>query len=153
MASTVRGSLAHHQLWPSQNSGRIAHAIRVVDLRGRPVTVAHFHGVRMASGKADTPERLRQAEQVSALLDRVSGPDDLVVVTGDFNVLPDSVTFRVLERTGPTDLVGTADTRTSTYSKPSRHANYLLVSYPDAVVSFQVLTESEVPDHRPLLDI
>lgn len=129
----------------------MAHAVRVADRDGGRFTVAHLHGVRLASGKGDTPQRRRQAEAVAALVGRVRGPDDLVVVTGDLNILPDSETFDVLGRAGLTDLVGTTDTRTSVYTKHVRHADYLLVSDPGAVASFEVLAEPEVSDHRPLV--
>ena len=72
-------------------------------------------------------------------------------MAGDLNVLPDSETFEVLARSGLVDLVGRADTRTSAYPKPVRHAGYLLVSDRDAVSSFEVLTAPEVSDHRPLV--
>jgi endonuclease/exonuclease/phosphatase family metal-dependent hydrolase len=78
----------------------------------------------------------------------VRGPGDLVVVCGDFNLLPGSETFGVL---GLTDLVGTADTRTSHYRKPVRHASYLLVSDPAAVERFEILAAPEVSDHRALI--
>lgn len=149
--SFVHGSFAHHDAWPSEDRGRVAHAVRVADGDGRCVTAAHLHGVRMASGKGDTPQRWRQAEQVAALVGRVRRPGDLVVVAGDLNILPDSETFEVLGRAGLTDLVGDIDTRTSAYTKPLRHADYLLVSARDAVASFEVLAAPEVSDHRPLV--
>lgn len=150
-AAFVHGEFADHTAWPSENRGRLAHAIRVSDGDGRQATVAHLHGVRMASGKGDNPQRRLQAERVTALVDRVRGTDDLVVVTGDLNVLPGSETFEIFGQAGLTDLVGARDTRTSVYRKPLRHANYLLVSDVRAVASFEVLTEPEVSDHRPLV--
>jgi endonuclease/exonuclease/phosphatase family metal-dependent hydrolase len=150
-AAFVHGGFAHHDAWPAEDRGRVAHAVRVVDGTGRGLSVTHLHGVRMSSGKADTPARRRQAERVAALVERVREPRDLVVVGGDLNVLPGSETFDVLARAGLTDLVGFTDTRTSTYLKPVRHASYLLVSDPAAVASFTVLTEPEVSDHRPLV--
>ena len=66
-------------------------------------------------------------------------------------MLPDSVTFERLAAVGMTDLVGTADTRTSRYTKPIRHADYLLVSDPAAVARFEIVASPEVSDHRPLL--
>ena len=76
------------------------------------------------------------------------------MVCGDLNLLPDSETFAVLGAIGLIDLVGATDTRSWRYTKPIRHANYLMVSDPDAVSRFEVLTEPEVSDHRPLvLDI
>ncbi len=149
-ASFVHGTFDHHDAWPSEDRGRVAHAVRVAGGDGR-ATVAHLHGVRMSAGKGDTPPRRRQAEQVAALVGRVRGPGDLVVVAGDLNVLPDSETFEVLGRAGLTDLVGDADTRSSAYPKPSRHADYLLVSEPAAVESFEILAAPEVSDHRPLV--
>lgn len=150
-ASFVHGAFAHHDVWPAEDRGRVAHAVRVVDGDGRHVTVAHLHGVRMASGKGDTPQRRRQAERVAALVGRVADPGDVVVVAGDLNLLPGSETFEILGRAGLTDLVGDTDTRTSVYPKPVRHADYLLVSDPDAVASFEVRTAPEVSDHRPLV--
>jgi hypothetical protein len=57
----------------------------------------------------------------------------------------------VLADLGLVDLVGEADTRTSRYRKPVRHASYLLVPDPAAIDRFQILAEPEVSDHRALL--
>lgn len=73
------------------------------------------------------------------------------MVCGDFNLLPDSTTFKVLAGLGLTDLVGVADPRTSRYPKPLRHASYLLVSDPDAVRRFEIAPAPEVSDHRALV--
>ncbi len=147
----VHGDFAHHEVWPAENRGRLAHALRVADDDGVCVTVVQTHGVRFASGKGDSPARRAQAERLAALATRVRRPADVVVVAGDLNVLPDSETFEVLGAIGLTDLVGTSDTRTSSYTKPTRHASYLLTSSVDAVKSFEIVTEPEVSDHRPLV--
>lgn len=78
-------------------------------------------------------------------------PDDRLVVCGDLNLLPDSATFDTLGALGLVDLVGTADTRTSRYAKPLRHADYLLVNRPHEVQRFEIVAEPEVSDHRPLV--
>lgn len=147
----VHGAFAHHDVWPAQDRGRLAHAVRVVGRAGTGVTVAHFHGVRMSAGKNDTPQRRRQAERVAGLIGRVRRPEDVVIAAGDMNILPDSETFEILANIGLTDLVGQSDTRTSAYVKPGRHASYLLVSDVDAVASFEVVATPEVSDHRPLV--
>lgn len=153
-ASFVYGHFAHHTRWPAEDRARLANAVRVDDGTGRPVTVVHLHGVRMSSGKGDSPTRRGQAERLAALITRVRKEGDLVVAAGDLNLLPNSETFRVLRGVGLTDLVREADTRTSAYAKPLRHANYLLVSDLTAVAAFEVLADPEVSDHRPLvLDI
>ncbi|EGD41718.1 endonuclease/exonuclease/phosphatase family protein [Nocardioidaceae bacterium Broad-1] len=126
-------------------------AVRVVDRAGgRQVCVLQLHGLRDPAGKGDTPARREQAERLAAFVEATRAPGDLVVVAGDLNLLPDSATFDVLRRIGLQDLVGTADTRTSSYLKPVRHASYLLVSDPEAVAGFRVRTEPEVSDHRIL---
>ena len=149
-AAHVHGRFAHHEQWPEEDRGRVAHAVRVAE-GDRAVTVAHTHGVRLAAGKGDTPARRRQAQRLVELVDRVREPGDVTVVAGDLNVLPGSETLGVLADAGLVDLVGAADTRTSSYAKPVRSASYLLVSDPAAVRSFEVLAAPEVSDHRPLV--
>lgn len=134
---------------------RSAHAMRLFDFGiGGAVVVAHMHGLRDPGGKADTPARLRQAERLAEMVRSVASEGDRIVVCGDFNVLPDSRTFAVLAGLGLTDLVtarGFADTRTSHYAKPVRHADYMLVNAAVEVVRFEVVAEPEVSDHRPLV--
>jgi endonuclease/exonuclease/phosphatase family metal-dependent hydrolase len=151
-ASTVHGTFTEHDEWPPDNRPRTAVALRLVEPgAGRAVTLVHLHGLRDRRGKADTPDRRAQAERIAHLVEAIREPDDLVVVCGDLNLLPDSRTFALLATVGLVDLVGTADTRTSQYAKPVRHAGYLLVSEPAAVRRFEILTEPEVSDHRALL--
>lgn len=133
---------------------RSAHVIRVYDHRAaRVVTLAQMHGLRITGGKHDTPERAVQATRFLDLWRGVAAPGDLSVLCGDFNLEPDSETFRVFARAGFTELVtagGHATTRTSYYKKPGRFADYMLVDQPDAVTRFDVVTSPEVSDHCPL---
>jgi endonuclease/exonuclease/phosphatase family metal-dependent hydrolase len=151
-ASFVHGAFVDHQEWAIADRPRLVQAVRLVDrTAARTVTVAHLHGLRDPEGKHDTPARRAQAERLVRLVDGVRQPDDLTVVCGDFNLLPDSETFNLLAAVGLVDLVGTTDTRTSRYTKPVRHANYLLVSDVDAVQRFETPATPEVSDHRPLI--
>lgn len=148
----VHDRYRHHDRWPTSNRPRAALAVRVVaPPTGRPVTVVQLHGLRDEAGKHDTPARDEQARRLSELVERTRESGDITVVCGDLNLLPDSRTFDVLGRIGLTDLVGDADTRTTRYDKPVRHAGYLLVSDPAAVRSFEILADPEVSDHRPLV--
>ena len=148
----VHGQFLDHVEWTVADRPRIALAVRTIDRAvGRSVWVVQVHGLRDPAGKADIPARHRQAERLAELVRRIRSPHDLVVVCGDFNLLPDSETFDVLAEIGLTDLVGTADTRTSRYRKPVRHASYLLVSDVAAVKRFEILIEPEVSDHRALI--
>lgn len=142
----------HRDHWPTGGRPRNALAVRVHDRRARRfVTVVNLHGLRDPLGKVDTPARHAQAERLAALIKEARQDDDLTVVCGDFNLLPDSKTFQILADLGLTDLVGEADTRTSRYPKPLRHASYLLVSDPGAVERFEIVTAPEVSDHRALV--
>ncbi|NUO99507.1 MAG: endonuclease [Nonomuraea sp.] len=152
-AAFVHGSYAEHRDgWPSDGRPRAALAVRVFDRRARRfVTVVNLHGLRDTQGKADTPARRAQAERLADLVTGVREDGDLTVVCGDLNVLPGSETFGVLAKLGLTDLVRDADTRTSRYPRPVRHASYLLVSDPAAVQRFEIATTPEVSDHRALI--
>lgn len=149
-AKHVHGGFTHREQWPAEDRGRVAHAVRVAE-GSRTVTVAHTHGVRLASGKGDFPAGREQAQRLVELVERVREPGDVTVVAGDLNVLPGSETLRVLAESGLVDLVGDADTRTSRYAKPVRSASYVLVSDPATVRSFEVIAAPEVSDHRPLV--
>lgn len=152
-ARFAHGAFTEHASWPRGGRPRIAQAIRV-SAAHRSFTVVHFHGLRDPLGKFDTPERIAQATRLAELVRDTQGPNDHLIVCGDFNVLPDSSTFDILAGIGLTDLVGNADTRTSRYTKPNRHANYMLVSDPEDVIAFTAAQEPEVSDHRILtLDI
>ena len=148
----VHGQFVDHDEWTVADRPRIALAVHAVDrAAGRSVWVVQVHGLRDPQGKGDTPARHRQAERLAGLVRRIRGAHDLVVVCGDFNLLPDSATFGVLAELGLVDLVGTADTRSSHYRKPVRHASYLLVSDVAAVKRFEIPAEPQVSDHRALI--
>ena len=144
--------------WGEHPRPRNAHCLRIMNYRsGRIETVAHLHGLRDPAGKGDTPARAAQASALVQLLRRGWTPGEPLVLCGDFNVLPDSITFHSLAQLGLVDLVtsrGFSDTRTSHYAKPERFADYLLVTPEVAVAAFDVIALPEVSDHRALrLDI
>lgn len=150
--ASVHRAFTDHDEWTNRDRPRVALATRLVDRPGgRALTVVQLHGLRDPEGKHDTPARRVQAERLAELVQRGREPEDIVVVCGDLNLRPDSETFEILGKIGLVDLVGAADTRTSRYAKPIRHASYLLVSDPAAVNRFEILVEPEVSDHRALL--
>lgn len=121
---------------------------------GSSVVLGHLHGIRLPSGKGDSPERTGQAKALVAALTAFRHQDEPCILAGDFNLLPDSATFEALRAIGLHDLVtgrGIADTRTALYRKPQRHANYMLVSDGIRVTGFDVPATPEVSDHRPLI--
>lgn len=148
----VHGSYVHHDRWAIDGRPRTAQGVRVVDARSRrTVSVVQAHGLRDPAGKHDTPSRAAQAVALARVVTDLRHDGDVSVLCGDLNLLPDSATFAALAEVGLRDLVGHADTRGSRYTKPVRHADYCLVSDPDAVAAFTIVTEPEVSDHRPVL--
>ncbi|MBS8226249.1 endonuclease/exonuclease/phosphatase family protein [Vannielia litorea] len=133
---------------------RTGHAIRLWRPEGA-VVIAHMHGLRdPEQGKADTPARAAQAARLAALVETIRQPGDEVVICGDFNVLPGSETLRTLSRLASRELVTEGDhpgTRNSLYTKPERHADYMMVSAGLSVSHFDVVHEPEVSDHCPLV--
>lgn len=153
-AGFVHGEFSADRWGPHPRS-RNAHCIRLFDYeRGRPITIAQMHGLRDTAGKGDTPARRHQANALVELIRQVKQEGDQLVACGDFNVLPDSVTFEILGNLGLIDLVtsrGHDDTRTSHYHKQPRFADYMLVTPDVEVVNFDPMAEPEVSDHRALL--
>jgi len=141
--------------WGPHPRSRNAHCIRLFDYEhGYPITIAQMHGLRDIEGKGDTPARRRQADALVELIRQVRQDGERLVVCGDFNVLPGSVTFEILGRLGLVDLVtsrGHGDTRTSHYRKEPRFADYMLVTPDIEVINFDPVAEPEVSDHRALL--
>ncbi|MCW1950460.1 MAG: endonuclease/exonuclease/phosphatase family protein [Octadecabacter sp.] len=138
--------------WGDEPVPRGFQAVRLAQQgRARSVTIAHFHGLRDAAGKGDTPLRQEQAKRAITLLSQIASPKDDVVLAGDFNILPTSETFDIFADWGLRDLVGTQDTRTQLYRKDVRHANYMLVSASVKVQAFEVLAAPVVSDHCPLV--
>lgn len=141
--------------WGAHPRSRNAHCIRLFDYeQGYPITIAHMHGLRDTAGKGDTPARRHQADALVEIIRQVRQGDERLVVCGDFNVLPDSVTFEILGRLGLAELVtsrGHDDTRTSHYRKQPRFADYMLVTSNIEVINFDPVAEPEVSDHRALL--
>lgn len=145
--------------WGEPPLPRTAHCIRVHESESRTETViAHMHGLWERRGKIDTNEREGQVRKlrdlVQGLCDYGAFRSERVVICGDFNVLPDSYTVKLLQNHGLREMVtenGLTDTRTSYYKKQPRYADYMFVSPMLKVMGFEVIEDPEVSDHRPLL--
>jgi Endonuclease/Exonuclease/phosphatase family len=151
----VHGAFDAEGGWGVPPVPRNMHCLRLLNTATSTCfTLGHLHGLRELSGKDDTPARLKQAEKVIEMLNRVRADSDPLILCGDLNLLPGSQTFEMLRQIGLHDLVvsrGFTDTRTSWYAKTPRFADYLLVSEAVKVARFEVVAEPEVSDHRALL--
>jgi len=113
-------------------------------------TVMNFHGLWNGQGKGDGEDRLEQSRRIIEFLKTLDHP---YVLIGDFNLLPDTQSLKMLEESGLRNLIkeyGITSTRTSHYAKPEKFADYALASEGIDVKEFKVLPD-EVSDHAPLL--
>jgi endonuclease/exonuclease/phosphatase family metal-dependent hydrolase len=113
-------------------------------------TIANIHGIWLPSGKEDTPERLVQSENIAEFLQHKKGAK---ILCGDFNLLPQTRSIKMLEQ-NLRNLIreyAITSTRSSHYSrKREKFADYIFTSADARVLDFRVL-EDEVSDHLPLL--
>jgi len=120
-----------------------------VKVEGRKILIANVHFTHRPEGKRDSEKRLKQSKIVVDFLNMFDCPKILV---GDFNLLPDTESIKMIEETGMRNLVkeyDIASTRTRFYKKKLRLADYIFVSPEIEVLDFKVLPE-EVSDHSPL---
>jgi len=162
----VRKSVPIHDIWeevvyvpevPNEKgraiiSSRKVHCARL-GLGTRELLALNLHGLWVDGPKTDTPERLEQSRCVRAVMDAHEGPK---VVCGDFNLLPETESVRILDD-GHRNLVreyGVPSTRTPLYrhydapAEPN-YADYVIVSRDLEVEDFRVLPD-EVSDHAAL---
>ncbi|HZZ62460.1 MAG TPA: endonuclease/exonuclease/phosphatase family protein [Roseiarcus sp.] len=129
--------------------GRNVQFVTVEASEGR-FSVMNFHGLWNGRGKGDSEERIAQSRRILDFLGGRKGP---FVLCGDFNLLPETDSLRMLEASGLRDLVveyGVASTRTRLYAGPEKFADYIFVSDGVRLRDFRVLPD-EVSDHAPLL--
>lgn len=117
--------------------------------RETPYTIMNFHGLWNGKGKTDSVDRIEQSKKIAELIKTIEGE---VVICGDFNLLPDTKSIKMLEEAGLVNLIKEyriTSTRTSLYSKSEKFADYIFVSKGVSVKDFKVLSD-EVSDHTPL---
>jgi endonuclease/exonuclease/phosphatase family metal-dependent hydrolase len=121
-----------------------------IQVGGVPLAICNFHGMWIKdTNKKDTPERIEQSHHIRKILDSFPGEK---ILCGDFNLLPDGESIKILEknmRNLITDYHVTS-TRSSLYKTSGiQFADYILVSPGIKVTEFKVLPD-EVSDHLAL---
>ncbi|MBU6500492.1 MAG: endonuclease/exonuclease/phosphatase family protein [Patescibacteria group bacterium] len=118
--------------------------------------IVNIHGLPYPPGnKSDTPERLIQSQKIINFLAREEGQK---ILCGDFNLLPDTESIAMIERTGMKNLIktfGIERTRSKIspfYGKPEfqAFADYTFVSPDVNVLNFSV-PDIDVSDHLPMV--
>lgn len=152
----VGESFVHkHKEFITDDAGHQARLIQYIKLKhaDKKLCVINFHGLWNGQGKTDTEDRLQQTKNILNFTNAVSAD---FILCGDFNLLPDTQSIKMIEDSGLRNLIkeyGVTSTRTSHYKKPIRFADYAFVTKGIEVKDFKVLPD-EVSDHVPLyLDI
>lgn len=141
----------HEGFVPDGDIGLHARNIQYVTVNHNdiPLTVINFHGLWNGKGKTDSEERILQSKRI---IDFVESLDTPVILTGDFNLLPETESISIIEGFGLRNLIkeyNIKSTRTSLYDKEEKYADYTFVSKEISVNNFSVLTDV-VSDHSPL---
>lgn len=119
-----------------------------IENAGKTIAISNVHGLWNGQGKTDTPQRVGQSEKIKKHIEQFKHD---VVLTGDFNLLPDTKSLAIF-REGMRDLVaekGVTSTRSSLYTKPVLFADYIFTTPGVVVKDFKVLPDV-VSDHLPL---
>lgn len=142
---------------PRETGSRVLSARKlqyvILEINGYPCLVSNFHGLWNGGPKTDTPERIAQSNNVKTFLD---SHHCVKVLCGDFNLLPETQSVRILEQ-GMCNLVrensvqGTRTVLYRHYDNPNEpnFADYVFVSPEVRVRDFEVLPDI-VSDHSPL---
>lgn len=120
-----------------------------MDLEDTKLTIANTHCLWNEEGKMDNDDRIKQSKIISNFLNTIKTP---VVLCGDFNLLPDTESIKIIENAGVKNLIkeyNIKSTRTSFYKKPDKFADYIFVSQDIKIESFKLLPD-EISDHAVL---
>lgn len=119
-------------------------------------TLANLHGTAILGNKLDTPARIAQSQKIVDFLNSERGRK---IIGGDFNLMPDTESIRMIEHTNMRNLIkeyAVTDTRGAIaherYSASERQyfADFVFVSLDMRITSFTV-PHIGVSDHLPLV--
>lgn len=119
------------------------------EIEGKKVLVINAHLTHRPEGKSDSEKRIRQSNMIVNFMNLFDCPK---ILMGDFNLLPDTESIKIIEAAGLRNLIkefGITETRTELYKKKLRFADYAFVSPEIKVKDFKVLPDV-VSDHSPL---
>lgn len=127
-----------------------------VPFRNGELAVMNFHGIPYPGDKLDTPERLEQSRRIAEFVQAEKNP---LVLAGDFNLLPETESIRMVENAGLKNLIveyGIQTTRSRVspfYGKPDQQffADFTFVSPGIDVKKFSVPEDCVASDHLPMI--
>ena len=116
----------------------------------KPYTLLNFHGLWTGQGKKDTEDRIKQSNKIVEFTRSIS---EDYVLAGDFNLLPDTESIKILESMNVRNLIkdyGITNTRTSYYTRTTdKFADYTFTTPGLEVKDFKILPD-EVSDHAAM---
>ena len=145
--------------WHAKNDHSIfPHKLQYVRFKknGTPYTLANVHGVAYPGNKLDVPERIAQSQKIIDFLAAETGEK---ILGGDFNLMPNTESIRMIERTGMRNLIKDFVVKTTRnqlsygqYPESQRQyfADFAFVSPGIHIIDFQV-PRIEISDHLPLV--
>jgi endonuclease/exonuclease/phosphatase (EEP) superfamily protein YafD len=142
----------HKDFIPQGDIGHHARNLQFVTIKYNrdTLTVCNFHGLWNGKGKTDSESKISQSKKI---IDFTATLDGNAILCGDFNLLPNTESIKLLEEAGFQNLIrkyNVTSTRTSYYTKPEKYADYIFTSNEVIVRDFKVLSD-EVSDHAPLI--
>ncbi len=137
-------------------NGKEANAVQCLEiLMGTgSLWVMNFHGQSRPGDKLDTPKRLKQSKILASLIKKLKGPK---ILCGDFNLMPNTESVRMVERAGLKNLITIykiKNTRNSVswkrYGNRQHFADFTFVSPELQVKKFKV-PYNLASDHLPMV--
>ena len=137
-------------------NGKEANAVQCLEIVTKTGNfwVMNFHGQSRPGDKLDTPKRLKQSKILAGLIKKLKGPK---ILCGDFNLMPNTESVRIVERTGLENLITIykiKNTRNSVswkrYGNRQHFADFTFVSPGLKVKSFKV-PYNLASDHLPMV--
>jgi endonuclease/exonuclease/phosphatase family metal-dependent hydrolase len=148
-----------HMIYGSKNVGHVVNApsprnIQYLKLNNgvHQLNIFNFHGVWIKNcGKEDQPARIEQSHNIISFVQNFEGQS---IIMGDFNLLPDTRSVRMIEeqlqlRNLITDY-DISSTRSSLYPMNDQFADYMFVS-PDLTITAFSVPVVEASDHLPMI--
>jgi len=135
---------------PKDHVGRHAINLQYIIIgKENKTTIYNFHGLWNGQGKGDSDDRLLQSDKITEFVKDTKNP---FVLTGDFNLLPETESIKRIEELGVSNLItqyNIKSTRTSLYNKDVPFADYMFVSKDIDVKKFKMM-DDEVSDHMAM---
>lgn len=147
--------------WPDEGGIRtFPHKLHYIRFEkdGRAYTLANVHGLAYPGTKRDTPERIAQSQKI---IDFLATEQSEKILGGDFNLMPDTESIRMIEGAGTgmrnliTDFAITTTRSAFSYGQYPEgdrqyFADFAFVSRGIRISDFRV-PQKEISDHLPLI--